>query len=1104
MPAGKERGFGTEAQGSRHRSLHRALQFPHAPTLGTSGLGCARSAMIELATEPDLRQLPLRSLLAYASRIARRVQPLYVLNPDQPQAETCCSAIERAVHLAEDVARGQNVDLGTVSHCEEETIGALLAARDAAAESEDLNVSAFVANAAYAVINAAKVVLEAEETSDLARKAEECVDSVTACLTAASAVEPDVQRAACIDWETLHGLCLGAFPELGEPVDPGESGVLGPLVSGEFESAGEHDEFAEASQSGNTHEPDEPIAVNTQSEIAELRRLKTDLEKELASLATERESLDAQWSEFAARQQAFQTEEQNLREELVSTREELSDLESRLQQQQKQFADQEAQLAARQEELQAQQEQLQAQQEQLQEERAAFQRDWAALEEARSGTGEDETGIVGRQRELDEFHAWLESERTAWEHKVEQWEAERDRLREERETFEAERDEFVKQREELAQQSGDLQSESQNVDEEREHVEQERQALESLKQDLDTKSKQLDAKSKELETKSNELEAKSEEQRVAEEEFRQRQQAVEAEHNELGQKTEELSAAEQDVERRRDELDRQFEDLRSQQQQLETDRAEWQTQQDELDKQRSDLQEKQQHLERGKQELSDAAKQLQQEREDLDRQSETLRSQREQIEADRTQLEQDRKQLQSEREEIEAARRQLQADQARLGEDQQALEASRSELDREQQRVQESSSRLDQERTELAELRARVEADQRDLEAGRNDLQASLERYQQDYDAFEDEHVAFLEEKAKFATKEAEVHKAMHRLQQLQRSLGKDDAKPSFEELRPLPTEDVDDLHAQIESLRRECEQLQSERTELQDRVVGLQTVLDERENDTGSAGDTRPARSAVVMPRPVRPRGGDTQLLRMIVDPGTTSSMQLAELFHEMSKLFRHIGGPGIRFEVRSGRRSRFEQESGAATCASSRDRMLLEVTGVPSAPPGSPSWDVDPDDWGQFLSSLLMVLNMNAELTDEFDRGEPAPKGHPARKLVSDSAKRAFSAYAAHQDDVASWDTRDLPIDSVRWQLQRVDERLTALGSEQGLALELATPRELDEDQGQPPADGDGAEASSRDSAEKPRPSSRRSRFWRFLLPVAAVVAAIGVAGAVLWGRP
>ena len=57
----------------------------------------------------EMTQLPLRALVAYAARSARRVQPFFTLPEDHPENQEHAAAVERAIQIGEEFARGSPV-----------------------------------------------------------------------------------------------------------------------------------------------------------------------------------------------------------------------------------------------------------------------------------------------------------------------------------------------------------------------------------------------------------------------------------------------------------------------------------------------------------------------------------------------------------------------------------------------------------------------------------------------------------------------------------------------------------------------------------------------------------------------------------------------------------------------------------------------------------------------------------------------------------------------------------------------------------------------------------------------------------------------------------
>ena len=57
-------------------------------------------------TTEDLKKLPLRAIVAFAARCARRVEPIAQFPAGDPQQEAHRVAIDDAIRLAEEIARG--------------------------------------------------------------------------------------------------------------------------------------------------------------------------------------------------------------------------------------------------------------------------------------------------------------------------------------------------------------------------------------------------------------------------------------------------------------------------------------------------------------------------------------------------------------------------------------------------------------------------------------------------------------------------------------------------------------------------------------------------------------------------------------------------------------------------------------------------------------------------------------------------------------------------------------------------------------------------------------------------------------------------------------
>lgn len=194
-------------------------------------------------TAEDLKKLPLRAIVAFAARCARRVERIAGLPDDHPERTRCHEAVAAGIRLAEDVARGlpcPTADLAVreVEACREFVQG------DRARE----DAYSAVVRACHAAVTALHAVELREEpaehrlvsggpaidpashvadvSSDLA-----ALGAHTAAIDAADALghTDGFSTAAGSDYHKLLGLNLGEYPEAGAPIDPSPEGPLGPL-----------------------------------------------------------------------------------------------------------------------------------------------------------------------------------------------------------------------------------------------------------------------------------------------------------------------------------------------------------------------------------------------------------------------------------------------------------------------------------------------------------------------------------------------------------------------------------------------------------------------------------------------------------------------------------------------------------------------------------------------------------------------------------------------------------------------------------------------------------------------------------------------------------
>jgi hypothetical protein len=162
-----------------------------------------------------LARLPLRAIIALLARNARRVQPLFARGPAEDADPENLQAIEEAIRSAEDFANGaaRVADDGT-------------AAFAVAMQCSDQNspVAFAAALAACSADHAAGIGVFPEAEGEALATAVEALGYFTDALPEGIDCGP-----AWADFTALLARGEPSFPELGTPIDPSDTGVLGPL-----------------------------------------------------------------------------------------------------------------------------------------------------------------------------------------------------------------------------------------------------------------------------------------------------------------------------------------------------------------------------------------------------------------------------------------------------------------------------------------------------------------------------------------------------------------------------------------------------------------------------------------------------------------------------------------------------------------------------------------------------------------------------------------------------------------------------------------------------------------------------------------------------------
>ena len=196
----------------------------------------SRSAFPSLG---ELTQLPLRALVAYAARCARRVQPLFTLPDDHPDKQKHSEAVERAVRTAEEVARGTLVIDGpgvcvpVAAMAVYPTSGVSDASRAAWASTDAARAASATTLAGRGEQGSGDFFPVSDEPVAWPEGTRAVAAWVAYFAWSAAAMWADAANAwgadAGSDFAKLRGLGIGRFPELGAPIDASENGPLGPL-----------------------------------------------------------------------------------------------------------------------------------------------------------------------------------------------------------------------------------------------------------------------------------------------------------------------------------------------------------------------------------------------------------------------------------------------------------------------------------------------------------------------------------------------------------------------------------------------------------------------------------------------------------------------------------------------------------------------------------------------------------------------------------------------------------------------------------------------------------------------------------------------------------
>ena len=172
----------------------------------------------------DLTQLTLRANVAFAVRCAHRIRPCFELPVDAPRRREQLAAVDGAIRVATAFCKGLPSEAGRAAAA----VGMAVAVAEETCE--------YTRYAGYAAVRAAEAAANAEEVvrnpSDLG-----IIEVVAAAFGAGRVLAANadahtlelVAAALYADVEKLREQSPGSNEDLGPPMDPSESGPLGPL-----------------------------------------------------------------------------------------------------------------------------------------------------------------------------------------------------------------------------------------------------------------------------------------------------------------------------------------------------------------------------------------------------------------------------------------------------------------------------------------------------------------------------------------------------------------------------------------------------------------------------------------------------------------------------------------------------------------------------------------------------------------------------------------------------------------------------------------------------------------------------------------------------------
>ena len=185
---------------------------------------------------------------------------------------------------------------------------------------------------------------------------------------------------------------------------------------------------------------------------------------------------------------------------------------------------------------------------------------------------------------------------------------------------------------------------------------------------------------------------------------------------------------------------------------------------------------------------------------------------------------------------------------------------------------------------------------------------------------------------------------------------------------------------------------------------------------------------------------------IRLLLQPGKASLMQVGLLMFEISKLNRELGGRGLNYEVTGVRMPKKRLLARSTGIEASGE--ILELCGSSRLPlrgrGAHVELDVDSSErvanWITFKTKLLLSTLPNSELATVFNKGTSAKRDAELHSVIGDAVRRADEATRQEQE-LASYSSgvslSHSLIDAAQQQLERLEGCVERLSKDCGLQL-------------------------------------------------------------------